>query len=325
MQVENTPGITVLLATRDRSSVLATTLESFCRLEPVEASVEFLIVDNGNSDETRSVLESFRSRLPLRVLFEDRAGKCYAMNRGLEDEFLKEIVVFTDDDVSPRPDWLRAILAAVGRWPDADVFGGRILPHWPPGVPLPAWIGDEWVRGVGYAEHDLGQSERLYPDGTTPLGPNFWVRLRALAGGIRFDERIGARPHDRTMGEEVDFVSRLCDSAPGLVYVPSAEVAHRIAASTISRRWLARRAVHYGKGLARIHPLCHPDLLERHPVAWYSRRCLAILRQSARLVVSGLRPSSRERVSRSAQAITWLIYNQESLRRAWRDRKHTRN
>src|SRR4030043_1747507 len=98
--------ITVIIGTYNRAQELARTLEGMAKAEKRGLSVEFVVVDNGSTDSTKSVVDLFHGRIPINYIFEPRSGKNRALNTALENCTLGEIVVFTDDDVDVSPDWL---------------------------------------------------------------------------------------------------------------------------------------------------------------------------------------------------------------------------
>ncbi len=61
--------------------------------------IEVVIVDNGSSDATRDVVNSFntKTKLTVRYLFEDRKGLGRARNLGIEHSSA-DLIVFSDDD-----------------------------------------------------------------------------------------------------------------------------------------------------------------------------------------------------------------------------------
>src|SRR4030043_788366 len=118
--------ITVIIGTYNRAQELARTLEGMAKAEKRGLSVEFVVVDNGSIDETKSVADSFSERIPIHYIFEGRSGKNRPLNTALENCSLGEIVVFTDDDVDVSPDWLISIRQVTNRWSNHSVFGGGI-------------------------------------------------------------------------------------------------------------------------------------------------------------------------------------------------------
>ncbi len=64
-------------------------------------------------------------RLQIHYVREDRPGKSRALNAALRIAQGK-LMVFTDDDVVPQPDWLSQLYSAAQRYPDVNIFGGQI-------------------------------------------------------------------------------------------------------------------------------------------------------------------------------------------------------
>ena len=118
------PDITVIIATYNRAQELARTLEGMAKTEKRGLSTEFVVVDNGSTDDTKSVVDSFSERIPIRYFFEARSGKNRALNTALENCNLGEIVVFSDDDVDVSPDWIVSIRSVCDRWPNHSVSAG---------------------------------------------------------------------------------------------------------------------------------------------------------------------------------------------------------
>ncbi|HYG64681.1 MAG TPA: glycosyltransferase [Thermoanaerobaculia bacterium] len=244
--------LSVLLSTRDRAPLLASTLEHLCRQEGLPAGRwEVLVVDNGSRDDTPAVLGRFASRLPLVALRQPQGGKSHALNRALEVA-RGALRVFTDDDVEPRPSWLAELLAASRRWPDHPVFGGRIIPRYP--AETPDWLRD-LVRehpeyaSAAYAHYSLPQEEG--PTEDLPFGPNYAVRAQAMTG-LRFCEDIGPVGKDYPMGEDTDMLIRLTRRGVPAIYVPGAMVYHVVRPDQLQPSWLLGRAYRLGRGTLRL-------------------------------------------------------------------------
>jgi L-malate glycosyltransferase len=233
--------ITVLIATHDGAETLPKVLNAFCDLESPNGGWKLVVVNNGSTDGTKEIIQTFRSRLPLTYLFEPVLGKSVAQNTGLL-EVAGDIVVFTDDDVLPRPDWLRQMRAAADSQSSFSIFGGSIVPHWE--VPPEDWILK--VRGSLLALTDPAWEEgpiaapRLY-------GPNMAVRFDILKAGYRFDTSLGPIGSRYRMGEDTDFVQRLGHAGYKAWYSKHAVVAHMIRKDQMTRQWILRRAVPSGR------------------------------------------------------------------------------
>src|SRR4030065_124469 len=98
----------IIICTYNRSDFLRRTLEKFeSLLTPKDFSFEILVVDNNSSDNTRTMTGNFirLTKLDVKYIFEKKQGKSFALNRGIR-EAKGEIIVFTDDDILVRHDWL---------------------------------------------------------------------------------------------------------------------------------------------------------------------------------------------------------------------------
>ena len=112
------------------------------------------------------------------------------------------------------------------RWPDQTVFGGRVIPQFPPGTPEVLKHSD--YSGYVFAIHDLPQAEGLYPAEGSPVGPNCWFRRGLFDAGWRYDPTIGPSGRGRISGSELEFYTRLKAAGHEFLYVPSVRVQHRI-------------------------------------------------------------------------------------------------
>lgn len=105
-QIEFTlPRASVAICTRDRPEDLKRCLDALMQLP--DDGQEVLVIDNCSStDATKRLVESYGS---VRYIYESRPGLDIARNRALK-EAQYEVVAFTDDDATPDPFWLRALL-----------------------------------------------------------------------------------------------------------------------------------------------------------------------------------------------------------------------
>jgi GT2 family glycosyltransferase len=89
------------------------------------AGVEILVVDDGSTDVTPAVLESFGDR--IRVLRTGRnLGFAAACNLGVE-EASSELVVLLNNDVRPVTGWLAALVDYGAGHPEAAAIGAKLL------------------------------------------------------------------------------------------------------------------------------------------------------------------------------------------------------
>lgn len=309
--------VSVVICTYNRCENLKETLENMTRLDREGLSVEFVVVDNNSSDHTKQVIESFTERLPVRYLFEPKPGQNCARNRALEDVELGRLVVFTDDDVSPRKGWLKAIVSISERWPEYSVFGGKIYVIWP-SVQIPKWAHKPNIKSLCFAEHNYAESECVYAPGQYPFSGNFWVRRDLLADGRRFDESIAWHPKNRILATETMFLQQLLEEGHSILYSHNAVLGHRISPEQLSLIYLIKRAYYRGRGIAHTWPLCRQAMLDKHPVLWRFIRVGAIVRLTFSLLTS-LAALILKKPEKAMQTMQWIGYNVESMRMAGED------
>jgi L-malate glycosyltransferase len=236
--------ISVLIATFNGADTLPLTLDALTRLEAPRGGWRLLVVDNGSTEATPSILRSFANRLPLDILRQPHPGKSSALNLGL-DHCDGDLVVFTDDDVVPQPDWLVAYRAAADGHPDVDVFSGPIKPHW--SVIPPDYVLRHVPVGATYGVSDPSLVEGpLRRD--LVWGANMAVR-GTVAAVHRFDPELGPRGRCYRSGEDDDYVLRLANRGHRIWHVPAAGVAHIIGRHQVRRSWLLSRAASIGRAV----------------------------------------------------------------------------
>src|SRR4051812_11131860 len=125
-----TPDVSVVVPTYNRARRVAGLLAALRQQESAGIALEILIVDNGSTDWTPSVVRSATAIDPrVRYIPEPRQGASHARNTGIAAA-TGAIVAFLDDDVVPAPDWVRQLKRAFEEHPEVDCIGGRVEPSW---------------------------------------------------------------------------------------------------------------------------------------------------------------------------------------------------
>jgi glycosyltransferase involved in cell wall biosynthesis len=245
---KNSLDLSLIIASRNRARSIEVTLSDLQAQQLDGLKWEVIVIDNGSTDDTSSVLAHGQERLPLVALTEPERGQNRARNRGL-DAARGELLVFTDDDVRLSPQWLSNIYKASKRYIKYNIFCGPIIPEYPPEVP--GWLRDHPFASVAFSRfvHDA-------PEGPLPVLPfsgNFAVRA-SIMKGLRFSEAMGPQGKNYAMGSETELLSRLSDQGERVVYVPSAPVYVPISKGEVEMKSLLTRAFRHGRGTARLWP-----------------------------------------------------------------------
>ncbi len=307
--------ISVIIPTQNRATSLRTTLECLASANRDGIRVEIIVVDNAGHDDTKEVVDSFRERIPLRYLYEPKLGtfgKSHALNCALDNGGLGEIIAVLDDDMSPDPNWFRAIATICKRWPDKDIFTGYTYIIWPC-EDAPDWARksklQSWLFSAGY----IGDSDSLLSDGRWFLGGHFWFRSRVLSDVGRFKDIWPTEP---------DFQLNLAELGYGGVASPDAITGHRLQPGLLDRNVVLDRARKTGTTLARLRlrpyraKVKQARLLHAHP--WLGRLfcLLTYVRWRILYLVSNLYPSDASRFEHKLIAVERMATYLELFRSA---------
>jgi len=107
----------IIIPTFNGSSRIVNCLDAL-KEQVAGLSVEILVVDDGSTDNIAEVVALYPE---VRLISQSNAGPAAARNRGALEASGK-ILLFTDDDCVPTPDWLDAMLAP---FRDSEVVGAK--------------------------------------------------------------------------------------------------------------------------------------------------------------------------------------------------------
>lgn len=246
--------LTVAVCTWNRSALLEKTLERMTQLAaPPGGRWELLVVNNNSTDETESVIARFKSRLPIRGVFESRAGLSHARNRAVS-EADGDYLLFTDDDVLVDTNWLVAYDTAFRTHPEATQFGGPVDP-WFEGSP-PDWLTQCFpIMSAAYAAVDHGPEPIVLDDDHLVFGANIAACTLALRR-YRFDANLGRTGNNMLSGEETALFSTMRRDGHTGRWVPAARVRHFIPRNRQTLEYLRQWNIGVGwyKGVAPRDP-----------------------------------------------------------------------
>ena len=229
------------------------------RALPLEPRIEFIIVDNGSTDEPMPIIDAELAGAPFewRVVPEEKAGVNFARNAGVAASS-GDVLLFVDSDLEFDEGWLCAFVRAARDYPAAHVFAGRVRVgklEAPPPVWLP--VDGPFARTSIVVRCDYGDRivERLIDDAAGPVGPNMGFRRDLFRQFGLFDTRFGLRPGSLVPGAESEFFDRLSREGVSFLYVPEAVVDHPLRASQMTRSYFTKRLQGTGRATSRLRRL----------------------------------------------------------------------
>lgn len=225
----------VIVCTYNRAASLADTLRALQALEvPEDLRWEVVVVDNNSKDDTRQVVDTFAHGFPqLRYLFQPLQGLSHARNLGIA-EARGEYLLFTDDDVLPEPDWLRATLEGL-RAHQADACGGYIAPIFE--VPPPHWLTERFY-GFLAVRTDRTDDYLITQASQAPFGANMAMHRRVFSTVGLFDTSRGRSGKVLASGEDGELFERILSAGLKAVFLGGARVRHKVEAFRLTKRYL---------------------------------------------------------------------------------------
>ncbi len=199
------PNFSIVIPTGRQPALLFRCLDALGRQTLPRHQFELIVVDDANTPETAAAVELFarqiaRSGGPLEVRYLAQPferGFAAARNRGWRAARGK-VVVFTDDDCIPQPDWLMAVLPSFER--GAQVVTGQM--HLTDGVATP-------------------QHKNLHWESNELISANCFCRKTAL-------ERVGGfeEAFDLAWREDQDLQFKFIGAGIPITKCPEAVVVH---------------------------------------------------------------------------------------------------
>src|ERR1700693_4669014 len=127
-------SLSFIIPTYNRKDLLAKALEGYLAQSSPEFVHELLVVDDGSTDDTESMVREFSGRSPImiRYLRQANKGPAAARNLGIR-EARSSIVLFTDSDIVPE----RELVSQHMEWHrNNPQTGAAVLGYvtWPPEI-----------------------------------------------------------------------------------------------------------------------------------------------------------------------------------------------
>ncbi|WP_037914136.1 glycosyltransferase [Actinacidiphila yeochonensis] len=170
------PRCSVIIPTYNRAELLRLTLDALCRQSVPTTEFEVLVVDDGSSDSTAEVVESYRDRLPVRYFFQEDQGwrVAKARNVGIANA-AGDVCVFLDSGVVPHSGCVQAHVESHDRADGPVAVVGYVY-----GFDVREKSPELLLEAVDFAEPDAG-IEKLRSAGQ-------WLDIREIFYAENTDE-----------------------------------------------------------------------------------------------------------------------------------------
>jgi glycosyltransferase involved in cell wall biosynthesis len=251
----------VIVPVYNGARTLDACLSALSSQTPIPGPYEIIVVDDGSTDGSAELA----ARHGARVIRQERQGAAAARNAGAQ-RAQGEILLFTDADCEPLPDWLAEMAAPLARPEVAGVKG------------IYQTRQDSLVARFVQAEYEekydrLAMASRI--DFVDTYAAAYRREVFVAIGG--FDTSYPA-----ATVEDQEFSYRVAEGGFALVFAPGARVYHQHTA-TVWRYF--RRKAQIGRWKVRVH-LYHPGkALQDSYTPWTQKAQLLLLPLGAALVV----------------------------------------
>jgi GT2 family glycosyltransferase len=242
------PALSVVLPCRNGAATIAVQLEALAS-QSWSGSWELVVADNGSTDESMRIVESFRDRLPALQIVDVSAKPSIpaALNAGVRAAN-GSLIAFVNDDDEVAPGWLEAIARGLQ---DYDAVAGR-LDH--------DRLNEPWTIELRERPQESGLMGWGFLDYLPfAAGASLAVRRAAHDSIGGFDEAMVPA------GEDMDYCWRLQQAGSTIGFVTDAVVHYRLRSSL---RAVYRQGRNYGEGHVLAYKKHRSRGLGRVPHPW---------------------------------------------------------
>jgi glycosyltransferase involved in cell wall biosynthesis len=242
----NPPVLSVVIPCLNAGQELGVQLAALSAQE-ISYPWELIVVDNGSTDDTTSVAESFRDRLPsLTVVAEPTRGRQNACNRGAAAA-RGQALVFVDADDEAQPGFLSAMAEALAQH---AMVGGR--------------LNNAKLASEGALRHGNDISDAILD------GYGFLPFASGACTGIQAEvfRQVGGFEADADYCEDVALSWRVQLAGFDLVPAPKAVMAYR---QRSTYRLMFRQHRNYGKARVWLFKTFGEDGMQRRPASEVAR------------------------------------------------------
>lgn len=206
----------VIIPTYNRADEIGELLDSLDRQTFSRDCFEVLIVDDGSTDNTDTIVRNHQSGCDYRIrcFRRNHAGPGPARNYGMS-QAAGEYLLFIDSDCEADPDWLKALAAAIQQ-EKPEAFGGpdAVRSNFTPLQKAIDYSMTSFITTGGMRGHTSRKLAKFYP---RSFNMGIHRDIYAQLGGM------GTLRH----GQDLEFSRRIVASGAKVIFIPDAIVYHK--------------------------------------------------------------------------------------------------
>jgi glycosyltransferase involved in cell wall biosynthesis len=206
----------IIVATYNRSQEIKELLETALKLDFPSDKFEFVIIDDGSTDDTSQVIKAFQEKAPFQIqyIFQKNKGPGEARNTGMR-QAQGEYFLFVDSDVLLPENWLINIDHYLAQ-NALDAFGGPDTDHpsFPPLLKAINYAMTSFIGTAGTRGSKKSLQKKFYP--------------RSFNMGIsrKVWQAVGDMSSLRH-GQDMDYSARIYEKGFTVGLIPEAYVYHK--------------------------------------------------------------------------------------------------
>lgn len=230
---EAQPLFSIIIPTYNRFEELAACLHSLTCLDYPRDCFEVIVVGDGGSALPQALVDGVRQKIDVKLLTQAHAGPAEARNTGAKRARGK-FLAFTDDDCTPKADWLQKLAARFAQTPD-HLIGGRTLNA---KKNNPFSTTSQMIVDIVYSYYNQD-----------PTRARFFASNNLAIPAKRFHELGGFDATFRT-SEDRELCDRWLHHGYHMTYAPEAIIYHE---HILTLGGFLRQHFGYGRGAFRFH------------------------------------------------------------------------
>ncbi len=210
--------ISVIVPAYNEAGNIANCLASLVQQTFPREQYEIIVVDDGSTDQTARVVQNFSG---VRLIKQENRGPAAARNHGVQ-EAGGEIVLFTDADCVPLPDWITEMIRPFGLNPEIAAVKGAYETR------QQSWTA-RFVQLEFEDKYDRLKKQEFI-DFIDTYAAAYRREIFLEAGGFSLDFRLPS-------AEDAELGFRLANQGRKMVFNPKARVIHLHPQTPMSYLW----------------------------------------------------------------------------------------